>query len=147
MKCFFFLIFCSLHLESLCTHLSSRWAEKIKASKFGKRGSCRTCPLSANRTDKWKHCLLPSLAGAARSDECDQWVCLSALSGEICRATWANRTSQLVDKKKEKRKKHFTLADILGTFSGSRLFGTRDGSRFDQNALELNTSSARRSAA
>lgn len=40
----------------------------------------------------------PELAGAARSGECDQPLCLSVLSGEICGVTWANRASQLSGK-------------------------------------------------
>lgn len=38
----------------------------------------------------------PQLAGAARSGECDQPLCLSVLSGEICgvtRACWASQLS------------------------------------------------------
>lgn len=40
----------------------------------------------------------PKLAGAARSGECDQPVCLSVLSGEICGVTWARRATQLSGK-------------------------------------------------
>lgn len=40
----------------------------------------------------------PELAGAARSGECDQPLCLSVLSGEICGVTWANWASQLSGK-------------------------------------------------
>lgn len=40
----------------------------------------------------------PELAGAARSGECDQPLCLSVLSGEICGVTWAIRASQLSGK-------------------------------------------------
>lgn len=40
----------------------------------------------------------PELAGAARSGECDQPLCLSVLSGEISGMTRANRASQLSGK-------------------------------------------------
>lgn len=40
----------------------------------------------------------PEFAGAARSGECDQPLCLSVLSGEICGVTWVNQASQLSGK-------------------------------------------------
>ena len=50
----------------------------------------------------------PELAGAARSGECDQPLCLSALSGEICGVTQVNRGQSAV------WKNHYTEPDIFG---------------------------------
>lgn len=54
------------------------------------------------------------LATAARSGECDQPLCLSVLSGEICGVTWANSASQMSGKVITQSRTFWITLEVIG---------------------------------